>query len=202
MCSQISKESQDSNQLSWICLKWFVWFLSKAPDNFPFYCFDPRAQLIVSASCSGHFCHSLTSPVSKWHRGDTLSCPDGELSSRCPSGQLPLALTDKHWRCDPTPSLLWAWATITALPPLWPQRHPPPSSLLLLALTKPSPSQLPHPSELVSDFPHHQRNHLLSCMSTTFVCGGKYVRNVLWLHRSWKHRCFFAIWQTLRWLYT
>lgn len=162
MCSQISKESQDSNQLSWICLKWFVWFLSRAPDNFPFYCFDPRAQLIVSASCLVHFCHSLTSPVSKWHRGDALSWPDGELSSRCPSGQLPLALTHKYWRCDPTPSLLRPWATITALPPLWPQLHPPPS-LLLLALTKPSPSQLPHPSELVQDFPHHhhlrQRNH-------------------------------------------
>lgn len=83
------------------------------------------------------------------HRGDTLSCPDGELSSRCPSGQLPLALTDKHWRCDLTPSLLWAWATIAALPPSLATTAAP---VLCGLHTDPSrPPRLPHPSLLVLD---------------------------------------------------
>lgn len=48
------------------------------------------------------------------HGGDTLSCP-GRVCFRCPSLQLPLSLTDKHWRRDPTSSLLWT--AITAPPP-------------------------------------------------------------------------------------
>lgn len=95
MCSQISKESQDSNQLSQISLKWFVWFLSKAHDIFLGYCLDPRAQLIIKASCSGQFCHSLTSSVSKWHT-EVTHCH--ALTESCPPDV-------------PVDSFRWPWLT-------------------------------------------------------------------------------------------
>ncbi len=67
MYSPISKESRDSNRSGRISLKWFIWFLSMAHDNFLGGCRGPRAQLIIKASCSGQFCHSITSSVNKWH---------------------------------------------------------------------------------------------------------------------------------------
>lgn len=124
------------------------------------------------------------------HRGGRLTVR--VLASRCPSRQLPPALTDKHWRRDPTPSLLWAWATTAA--------HPPSLATAAAPILSSSPplgsahwplfsSMAPTPSSAcpACQRPHHH-NQPLSCMSTAFVCGGKHLRNVLWLRRPWKHR--------------
>lgn len=189
MYSLISKESQDSNQLGQISLKWFIWFLSMAHDNFLRCCREPRAQLIIEASCSGQSCHSIASSVNKWHTWVTECqreswCPDIPEDNFRWSWQ-----TDKHWRSDPTPFLLWALSTI-ADPPLS-GHHCCPHPLLLTSsiVCTLTPLLLPDSHTVLcwSCVPHH--NQPLSCLSTAFVCGGKHLRNVLWLRRPWNHRC-------------
>lgn len=103
--------------------------------------------------------------------------------------QRPLALTDKHWRRDLTPFLLWV--TITALPPFLATTAAPilPLPPLWSAHWPLSSSFTPTPSSAgpACHGPHH--SHPLSCMSTAFVCGGKHLRNVLRLRRPSTYRC-------------
>lgn len=179
-----SKESQDSNQLSLISLKWFVLSLSNAHDNFLGYCLDPNALLIIKALCSGQFCHSLTSSVSEWHSGWQrvlqVSC---WTASAGPDRQTLEVWSDTHsfisldQHCSPSPSL---WPPLLSLSSLLPV-----TSCVVCTLT-PSPPPLLHWYCILSP-PYH--NHSLSCMSATIVCGHKHLRNVLWLCRPQKHRC-------------
>lgn len=121
----------DSNQLSWISLKWFVWFMSH--DNFLGCCLDPRAQLIINPGCSGQICHSVTSSASKRHTGVT---DHHALSESCPQ-DVPVGNFRRPWQTniggviqqplfyEPGPPLL-------PLPPMSIHSCLPPCSSLLL----------------------------------------------------------------------
>lgn len=182
----------DSNQLSWISLKWFVWFMSH--DNFLGCCLDPRAQLIINPGCSGQICHSVTSSASKRHTGVT---DHHALSESCPQ-DVPVGNFRRPWQTniggviqqplfyEPGPPLLPLPPHVYPLP-LAPMLFSPPHLLCGLH-TDPSPSS--HTLLCWSPLqPTHDNQPTFSCMSTAFVCGGKHVRNVLWLRRPWKDRC-------------
>lgn len=165
-----------------------------AQDNFFGFCLGPRAQLIIEASCLGRFCHLITSPVSRWHI-EVTDCH--ALAERWPP-DVPVVDSSStgRWQANIRGVIrhpVLPWPPSLPLPPIWPPLLPRPllsSSPPLGLHTDPSPpSRLPHPPLLVLHVKALHQNHPLSCMSTAFVCGGKHLRNVLWLRRPWKHRC-------------
>lgn len=135
---------------------------------------------------------SLNNQLSKWHTGVTdLSCPDRELASRCRTTQLPLALTpdtsdtlsfmslgNHHCPFPLFGHYCFPCFPFSCSPPLLSAHWP------LFSFSAPTPSS----AGPACQRPHHH-NHPLSCMCSAFVCGGKHLRNVLWLRRAWNHRC-------------
>lgn len=124
--SVMSRQSQDSNQLSCISLKWFVWFhvcgcddaLVVALTREHSWLFQLRSVLSLSNYLHKQMKHRLSCSVREFGL---------QMSQRVT--QLPPALTHKYWRRDLTPSPLWPRATITALPPLSCHHCPPILSL-------------------------------------------------------------------------
>lgn len=96
-----------------IFLKWFVWFLSMAPDDSLGYCFDRRVQLIIVACWSGQSCHSITSSIGKWHTEVTdCHAPAKSWPSDVPVGDSTFTGPDKQ--------ILEAWSDTLSFmsPPL------------------------------------------------------------------------------------
>lgn len=164
-----------------ISLMWFVWFPSTPHENL--FTLNPKAGRIMKACCPGRLCHSVTSPVSKWH-SRVKECR--VLARKLASRQISEAWSDTH---GPSPHL---WPPLYLCPFLL-------TPLLLGSHTLLCWSHMSRPPTTTTHFPVWAQSLFAEASIRGMCCDCAGLENtdvlfVVWCIVSWYYPCEMTPW--------